>query len=102
MTWYETLQGWIAFATLPVAAGFIGLFGRPSERWWVTWFGRSLMLLAVGVFAYALSVVLYRSFGDYPGRPALLLTAQTLVLLAMGIRTWVLWRAQRRDRTDHR
>lgn len=102
MTWYETLQGWIAFATLPVAAGFIWLFGRPSERWWVTWFGRSLMLLAVGVFAYALSVVLYRSFGDYPGRPALLLTAQTLVLLAMGIRTWVLWRAQRGDRTDHR
>lgn len=98
MTWYETLQGWIAFATLPVAAVFIGLFVRPSERWWVTGFGRSLMLLAVGVFAYALSVALFRAFGDYPGRPALLLTAQSLVLVAMTIRTWVLWRAQRSDR----
>lgn len=98
MTWYETLQGWIAFVTLPVAAVFIVLFGRPSERWWVTGFGRSLMLLAVGVFAYALSVVLFRAFGDYPGRPVLLLTAQSLVLVAMTIRTWVLWRAQRGER----
>ena len=98
MTWYETLQGWIAFVTLPVAAVFIVLFGRPSERWWVTGFGRSLMLLAVGVFAYALSVVLYRFFGDYSGRPFVLLAAQSLVLVAMLMRTWVLWRAQRSDR----
>lgn len=96
MTWYETTQAYIAAATLPVTLVFLGLFLR--ERWWATWFGWSLMLLALGVFAYSATTVLWRTLGEYPGRPALLIVATTFVLVAMTIRTAVLWRTQRKDR----
>lgn len=95
MTWYETTQGVIAAATLPVTLLFLVLFCRPSERWWATWFGRSLFLLALGVLAYSSATVLWRAFGDYPGRPAVLIAATTLVFVAMVIRTAVLWHSQR-------
>lgn len=95
MTWYEIAQAWIAGATLPVTAVFLILFARPSEKWWATWFGRSLFLLALGVFAYSSATVLWRAFGDYPGRPAVLVLSTTLVFVAMVIRTAVLWQSQR-------
>lgn len=98
MTWYETAQAWIATATLPVSVVFLVLFARPSEHWWATWFGRSLMLLALGVFAYSCATVLYRFLGDYPGRPFVLLFSTTAVFLAMSIRTGVLWHSQRKGR----
>lgn len=98
MTWYEAAQAWIATATLPVSVVFLLLFARPSEHWWATWFGRSLMLLALGVLAYSCATVLYRWFGDYPGRPFVLLFSTTAVFLAMSIRTGVLWRSQRKGR----
>lgn len=103
MTWYETTQTWIAGATLPVTLAFLLLFCRPSERWWTTWFGRSLFLLALGVFAYSATTVLWRLFGEYPGRAALLILATSLVLVAMTIRLVVLvqsqWKGHRRFAT---
>ena len=98
MTWYETAQGIIAAATLPVTVLFLVLFCRPSERWWSTWFGRSLFVLALGVLAYSSATVMYRAFGDYLGRPVLLLASTSLVFVAMVIRTVVLWRSQRGGR----
>lgn len=95
MTWYELTQAWIAAATLPVTLAFLILFCRPSERWWGTWFGRSLFLLALGVLSYSATTVLWRLFGDYPGRPVLLIASTLLVLIAMTIRTGVLWHSQR-------
>lgn len=100
MTWYETTQMWIATATLPVTVAFLALFMRPSERWWTTWFGWSLFLLACGVLAYSTATVLWRHFGDYPGRPAVLILATLLVFVAMCIRTVVLWRTQRAERKN--
>lgn len=99
MTWYEYAQGWIAGATLPVTLAFLVLFTRRTERWWTTWFGRSLFLLALGVLLYSATTVLYRTVGDYPGRPGLLIASTALVFVAMTIRTVVLWRSQR---TGHR
>lgn len=98
MTWYETAQGGIAGATLPVTVAFLVMFCRPSERWWATWFGRSLFLLALGVLFYSLSTVLYRTLGDYPARPALLIASTSCVFVAMTIRTVVLWASQRAGR----
>lgn len=89
----EGAQRLIATATLPVAATFIWLYS--TDGWWKSWFGRSLMLLATSVLAYALAVVLYRSYGDYPGRTALLLVATGGTFLAMLLRTMVLWSIKR-------
>lgn len=100
-TWYEIAQAWIAAATLPITLAFLILFMRPSERWWATWFGWSLLLLALGVFSYSLATVLYRFLGDYPGRPAVLIGSTILVFLAMAIRTVVLWRTQRGHHRGH-
>lgn len=96
MTWYESAQTWIAAATLPVTVVFLALFCRPSERWWTTWFGRSLFLLALGVLSYSAATVLYRTVGDYPARPALLIASTSCVFVAMTIRTAVLWASQRK------
>ena len=100
MTWYESAQTVIAFATLPVTAYFLFLFAKPSERWWATPFGRSLMLLAVGVFLYSSATVMWRLFGDYPWRPFMLLGATGSAFVAMLIRTVVLHNAQKTERED--
>lgn len=98
MTWYEVTQGVIAAATLPVTIIFLVLFCRPSERWWSTWFGRSLFALALGVLLYSTGTVLYRFVGDYPLRPAVMVGATSLVFAAMVTRTAVLWRSQHTGR----
>lgn len=98
MTWYELTQALIAAATLPVTLAFLVLFCRPSERWWTTWFGRSLFTLALGVLTYSATTVLYRFGGEYPGRPGLLIASTLLVFAAMLTRTIVLWHSQRHGR----
>lgn len=91
---FETLQLWVALATLPVTLLFI--LAYIPERPWRHWFGTSLLLLAVGVLAYTLSVALFRLFGgDYAGRPFLVTFSVGLVLTSMVMRLWVLIAAQR-------
>lgn len=98
MTHAEQIQTALALLTLPVAVTFIVLFGRPSEGWWRTWFGRSLMILAIGVASNSTVTVLYRFLGEYPGRDVLLVFSSAAILVAMVIRTIVLRDAQRADR----
>lgn len=95
----EQVQGRVYTVTAIVSVLFIVLYSR--DPWWRSLFGRSLMLLAVAVFLYGLSVVLFRFVGpDYFGRDALLVVAADATLAAMALRTWVLWVAQKRDRRD--
>jgi hypothetical protein len=105
MTWAETTQLVLAVATLPVAALFIWRFSR--DLWWRTWFGRSLMMIAVAVLVYTLSAVLFRLFGDYHGRSLMIVASSGLTFLAMLTRTVVLINAQNSERrsralTEHR
>jgi hypothetical protein len=95
LAWYETTQLWIAAATLLVSTFFIGLYSR--EQWHRTTFGWSIMLVALAFFSYSLATILYRVFGDYSGRPVMLLFATSLGLVAMTTRTYVLLVRQRRD-----
>lgn len=93
---FEDIQLWVAILTLPFSVVFI--LAYVPERPWRTWFGTSLLLLAVGVLSYTLSVVLYRLFGsDYPGRSILVISSVTLVLVAMAMRTCVLIAIQYRE-----
>lgn len=99
LTWgAEAVQGNVAFLTLPVAACFMYLYAR--DPWWSTWFGRSLMLIAVAIFVACVATVLFRRFGDYPGRDLMLIVSADLTFVAMVSRTLVLRREQRADRHD--
>lgn len=91
----ERVQGNLAVLTLVWSLWFVWLF--KSDPWWRTWFGRSLMLLALGLLLQETAIVLFRQFGDYPGREVLIVVAQDVILAAMVIRTLVLRDAQRRD-----
>lgn len=92
----ERVQGNVAVLTLAWSVWFMWIYSR--DPWWRTWFGRSLMLLAVGLTLQEASVVLFRNFGDYPGRELLIVITQDVILAAMVIRTIVLRDAQRNDR----
>lgn len=95
----DDLQLWIAVPAIAVTIVFIGMFARPSERWWKTMFGTSLMLLAVAILIAETTVVLFRIYGpEYYGRDVLRVTAQCMTFVAMALRTWVLFSAQRHDR----
>lgn len=94
---FETLQLWLAIATIPVAGLFIVAY--IPERPWRHWFGTSLLLIAVAVFMYAASVVLFRLLGDdYWGRAFMVTSSMGLTFTAMVMRVWVLLSAQVRDR----
>jgi hypothetical protein len=95
----ERVQGNVAVLTLAWSLWFVWIYSR--DPWWKTWFGRSLMLLAVGLTLNEISVVLFRNLGDYPGRAFLIVVAQDVILAAMVIRTLVLRDAQRRDDRKH-
>jgi len=92
----ERVQANVAVMTLAWSVWFMWIYSR--DPWWRTWFGRSLMLLAVGLTLQEISVVLFRNFGYYPGRDVLIVVTQDVILTAMVIRTLVLRDAQRRDR----
>lgn len=96
----EPVQLWLAAATLPVSFAFVWLYA--TDGWWKTWFGRSLMLLPLAVVAYTMAVVLYRTVGEYPGRGELLIFATGGTLIAMLIRTSVLWSMKRQERKVQR
>lgn len=91
----ERVQANVAILTLPVSVWFIVLYSR--DPWWKTWFGRSLMLIAVAVTIYTLSTILFRNFGDYPGRDVMLVASADITFAAMLMRTLVLRSAQRDD-----
>lgn len=94
---FESLQLYLAFATLPLALGFILIY--VPEKPWRTWFGSSLLLLAVAVLLYTLSVVLYRMLGpDYAGRAQMVTASVSLTFVAMLMRLCVLSVEQWRER----
>lgn len=100
MTAFAETYQLIAYAiTLPFAVGFVLRFARPSERWWRSMFGVSLMTLAIAVVLVCVQTILFRLFGpDYPGRWCILIVTATLTLVAMILRYRVLGKAQREDR----
>lgn len=94
----ERIELAFAVATFPWALGFIWKYAR--DPWWRTWFGRSLMMIAVAVALTSLSATLYRLFGtDYWGRPVLLVAASVLTYCAMCVRTLVLRWLQASDQS---
>jgi hypothetical protein len=94
----ERVQGNVALLTLPVSLWFMSLYAR--DPWWKSWFGRSLMLIAVAIAVDASATVLFREFGDYPGREVMLIVSADLTFLAMLIRTLVLRAEQHADVQD--
>lgn len=97
MTLYEKIQLGFAVATLPVALYFIWLFAK--DRWAATWFGRSLMAIAVALALQTLSAILFRIYGpDYWSRPFLLPISAGLAFFAILSRTLVLKNAQMKDK----
>lgn len=87
----------VLYLTLPVALLFIVAY--VPERPWSTWFGTSLLLLAIGVFVAGLAALLFRVYGiDYPFRELLGAVWIGTVFAAMVMRTWVLIAAQWRNR----
>lgn len=102
MTFGEVWSTVASALTLPAVVAFVALYAKPSERWWRSWFGWSLMLMAVAIGLSCLATVLFRIVGHpYPGRDVLLIVGSTVTLVAMVMRTGVLLRAQRRDRSAH-
>lgn len=98
MTTGEVIQTYAAWLTIPASLWFIWLYSKPSERWWQSWFGWSLMLMAAAVGLDALATVLFRTNGGpYPGRDVLLSIASVVALVAMVMRALVLRAAQRSD-----
>lgn len=70
------------------------------EPWWRSWFGRSLMTMAVGMFIFASMALLQIRLGsEYPFRGTLRLIGYALLTVAMWSRVYVLWRARRADRS---
>ena len=99
----ETFQLVLAWITLPFALRFVWRFAHPSERWYKTMFGWSLMTLAVAVVLQMIQAILFRLFGaDYWGRPVILIVAASLTFVAMVLRDHVLGKAQRDDRARAR
>lgn len=92
----ERVQTNLAALTMAAAVWFVAVFAR--EPWHRSWFGRSLMLIAVALFLSSLATVLFRTFGEYPYRGVLLVVSGDIALAAMVIRTLVLIGARRRSR----
>jgi len=91
----ERVQVAMAVPTMPVTLWFIVMYLR--DPWWKTWFGRSLMLLAVTVLLWTLATLLYRLLGDYPGRDFMLTAIGVGAFVALLIRALVLRAAQLAD-----
>lgn len=75
-----------------------------TEPWWRSWFGRSLMTMALGMLIFSsMALIQIRLGSEYPFRSTLRLIGYTLLTLAMWSRVYVLWRARRADRApvDH-
>lgn len=103
MTLPEKIQTVFALATIVPSLLFIALFARPSERWWRSWFGVSLMMIAVVLVEYAVSTALFRLYGvNYPGRDFVIVSTSLLAFTAISLRTWVLARAQLKERDNGR
>ncbi len=92
----EGVQGRMYVATAFIALVFMALYSR--DPWFKSWFGRSLMLLALSIFMVGVSVILYRLYGpDYPLRSVLIIATADTAFVAMLLRTLVLIGAQRAD-----
>jgi hypothetical protein len=92
----EAVQERMYVATALVSAVFIVLYSR--DPWHRSWFGRSLMALAVSLLLVGVSVILYRAFGpDYPLRSVLIIATVDIANFAIVTRVLVLIGAQRKD-----
>lgn len=106
MSWPERISFALSCMTLPVALLFIWRFAR--DLWWKTWFGRSLMMIAVAIVFATVSGILFRLYGfGYPGRGFMLIATSVLTFGAMVARTVVLIHAQNAEKrsralTEHR
>lgn len=95
----ESVQLVICLCALVPTVDFVVRFGRPSERWWRHRFGWSLMLLAVAVLLMLAQTILFRLYGpDYWGRDVVLISASSMVFVAMLLRDLELRSLQRQDR----
>lgn len=98
MTAAEQISTCFALATLVPAVVFVVLYARPSERWWRSWFGISLMMIAVVLIEYSLSTALFRLYGPfYTGRDFVIVSTSVLAFTAISVRSWVLLKAQWHD-----
>lgn len=79
----------IALANIVVSATFVWLYS--TDVWWTSWFGRSLVLLAVAVIANSAVVALRQTVGDFDGSHSLLIVSYGAIFLALALRTMVLW-----------
>lgn len=98
----EQIQLALAIATFPIAADFIRRYAKPSERWWATPMGWSIMLMSLAVLTWTMTVILFRILGPYPGRDFLITFMAALAFAAMVSRHYLLTREQRRDRERRR
>lgn len=88
-----------ALAGLLWLGSLVFIVSYSLEAWWQTWFGRSLMTMAIGMFIFASMALISMRLGpDYPFRDALRLVGYALLNLAMWSRVYVLWRARKADR----
>lgn len=94
---FQMVSLWVLYLTIPASLVFIVAY--TPERPWTSWFGTSLLLLAVGVLAACLAGMLFRVYGlDYRSRELLGTAWIATVYVAMVMRTWVLLAVQWRTR----
>jgi hypothetical protein len=97
------LMGWVSSAavTFNVLVSVLFIVGFHFHRkyaWRYTWFGQSVMILAVAVLMFSMLGLLQQVLGpNYWGQEVLRLVARILVSVAMTQRLWVLFRIERTD-----
>lgn len=97
----ETISLILVLITLPGSVWFIWLYA--FDGWHRTWFGRSLMAIAVAVLISCVGGILFRFYGlHYPMREWVSVAIWALACFGMWTRALVLVAAQRRDRNGLR
>lgn len=77
----------------------IAYHGHRAHAWRFSWFGQSVMILAVAVLMFSVLGLLGTVLGpNYWGEDVLRLLARMIVTVAMTQRLWVLLRIERSDR----
>lgn len=85
-----TLSAAAVVFNLIVTAVFIGIYAR--EPWRRTWFGQSIMILAVAVLIFSTLGTIATFWPDYPFREEIRLCGRLLIAVAMTQRLVVLVR----------
>lgn len=84
-----------------VSSAFIVAYHRHRRHAWRhSWFGQSVMILAVAILMFSALGLLSQTLGrGYWGEGGLRLTARSAVAVAMAQRMWVLLRIEQGDRS---